>query len=136
MTDNLAGLSAEEKRVLLARLLMEKAEASASAHPLSYGQRSLWFLYQLAPGSPAYTITYAGQIRGALDAPRWRRRLRRSSTATTFCGPPTPPATVNRFSSSTPVCRCASTDSSWSPKRHSVGYGGNPTAPSTCAPAR
>ncbi len=68
MTDNLAGLSAEEKRVLLARLLMEKAEASASAHPLSYGQRSLWFLYQLAPGSPAYTITYAGQIRGPLDA--------------------------------------------------------------------
>ena len=67
MTDDLAGLSAEEKRVLLARLLMEKAEASASAHPLSYGQRSLWFLYQLAPGSPAYTITYAGLIRGHLD---------------------------------------------------------------------
>ncbi|HEX4393980.1 MAG TPA: amino acid adenylation domain-containing protein [Mycobacterium sp.] len=67
MTDNLADLSAEEKRVLLARLLMEKAEASASAHPLSYGQRSLWFLYQLAPGSPAYTITYAGQIRGELN---------------------------------------------------------------------
>ena len=70
MTDSLAGLSAEEKRVLLARLLMEKAEASASAHPLSYGQRSLWFLYQLAPGSPAYTITYAGQIRGELDRDR------------------------------------------------------------------
>ena len=68
MRDNLAGLSAEEKRVLLARLLREKAEASASAHPLSYGQRSLWFLYQLAPGSPAYTITYAGQIRGELNA--------------------------------------------------------------------
>jgi amino acid adenylation domain-containing protein len=67
MTDNLAGLSAEEKRVLLARLLMEKAEASAPAYPLSYGQRSLWFLYQLAPGSPAYTITYAGQIRGELN---------------------------------------------------------------------
>lgn len=67
MTDDLAGLSAEEKRVLLARLLMEKAEASAEAHPLSYGQRSLWFLYQLAPGSPAYTITYAGQIRGTVD---------------------------------------------------------------------
>ncbi len=67
MTDELAGLSADEKRVLLARLLMEKAEASAAAHPLSYGQRSLWFLYQLAPGSPAYTITYAGQIRGDLD---------------------------------------------------------------------
>jgi len=67
MTDDIAALSPEEKRVLLARLLMEKAEASASAHPLSYGQRSLWFLHQLAPGSPAYTITYAGLIRGELD---------------------------------------------------------------------
>jgi len=36
-------------------------------HPLSYGQRSLWFLYQLAPGSPAYTISYAGRISGDLD---------------------------------------------------------------------
>ena len=37
------------------------------AHALSYGQRSLWFLYQLAPGSPAYTITYAGRISGDVD---------------------------------------------------------------------
>jgi len=37
------------------------------AHPLSYGQQSLWFLYQLAPGSPAYTISYAGRIIGDLD---------------------------------------------------------------------
>jgi amino acid adenylation domain-containing protein len=66
---DIANLSAEEKRVLLSRLLMEQAEVSASAHPLSYGQRSLWFLYQLAPGSPAYTITYAGRISGDLDVP-------------------------------------------------------------------
>jgi hypothetical protein len=64
---DIAGLSAEEKRVLLSRLLMERAEVSASVHPLSYGQRSMWFLYQLAPGSPAYTITYAGRISGDLD---------------------------------------------------------------------
>jgi amino acid adenylation domain-containing protein len=76
MTDrsiDIAGLSAEEKRVLLSRLLMEQAEVSASAHPLSYGQRSMWFLYQLAPGSPAYTITYAGRIAGELDVPALER---------------------------------------------------------------
>jgi len=64
---DISGLSAEEKRVLLSRLLMEQAAVSASLHPLSYGQRSLWFLHRLAPGSPAYTITYAGRIRGDLD---------------------------------------------------------------------
>jgi amino acid adenylation domain-containing protein len=66
---DILGLSPEEKRALLTRLLMEQAQVSASAHPLSYGQRSLWFLYQLAPGSPAYTITYAGRISGDLDVP-------------------------------------------------------------------
>ncbi|WP_176358215.1 non-ribosomal peptide synthetase [Mycobacterium persicum] len=66
-------LSAEEKRALLSRLLMEKAQASASAYPLSYGQRSLWFLYQLAPGNPAYTLSYAGRIRGELDVPALER---------------------------------------------------------------
>ncbi|MEZ0364410.1 amino acid adenylation domain-containing protein [Mycobacterium sp. pUA109] len=72
MTDSaidIAGLSTEEKRALLARLLTEQAELSASVHPLSYGQRAQWFLYQLAPGSPAYTITYAGAIGGDLDVP-------------------------------------------------------------------
>ncbi|HEY2502021.1 MAG TPA: amino acid adenylation domain-containing protein [Mycobacterium sp.] len=64
---DISGLSAEEKRVLLSRLLMEQAAVSASAHRLSYGQRSLWFLHQLAPGSPAYTITYAGRISGDVD---------------------------------------------------------------------
>ncbi|MGV0838480.1 amino acid adenylation domain-containing protein [Mycolicibacterium thermoresistibile] len=64
---DIEALSAEEKRALLARLLKQKVEASASTHPLSYGQRSMWFLYQLAPGSPAYNISYAGRICGPLD---------------------------------------------------------------------
>ena len=45
-------------------------------HPLSYGQRSLWFLYQLAPGSPAYTITYAGRISGDLDVSALERAVK------------------------------------------------------------
>jgi phthiocerol/phenolphthiocerol synthesis type-I polyketide synthase C len=52
---------------------LSQAEVSASAHPLSYGQRSMWFLYQLAPGSPAYTIIYAGRIVGDLDVPALER---------------------------------------------------------------
>jgi len=66
---DISGLSADDKRALLSRLLRERAESSASTHPLSFGQRSLWFLYNLAPGSPAYTITYAGLISGDLDVP-------------------------------------------------------------------
>jgi amino acid adenylation domain-containing protein len=70
---DISGLSAEQKRVLLSRLLMEQAEVSALAHPLSYGQRSLWFLHKLAPASPAYTITYAGRITGHMDVPALQR---------------------------------------------------------------
>ncbi len=64
---DISSLSADERRALLSRLLRERAESSASTHPLSFGQRSLWFLYNLAPGSPAYTITYAGLVSGDLD---------------------------------------------------------------------
>ena len=70
---DISGLSAQEKRALLTRLLVEQTQASATAHPLSYGQRSLWFLHTLAPASPAYTITYAGRITGELDVPALER---------------------------------------------------------------
>jgi amino acid adenylation domain-containing protein len=35
--------------------------------PLSYGQRALWFLQQLAPDSPAYNIISAVRVRAELD---------------------------------------------------------------------
>src|ERR1700755_499316 len=70
---DISGLSAQEKRALLTRLLVEQTQASATAHPLSYGQRSLWFLHTLAQASPAYTITYAGRITGELDVPALQR---------------------------------------------------------------
>ncbi|MEN3610829.1 condensation domain-containing protein [Plantactinospora sp. ZYX-F-223] len=40
---------------------------SGPGHPLSVGQEALWFLYQLAPESPAYNITLAVRVRTALD---------------------------------------------------------------------
>ncbi len=36
-------------------------------HQLSYGQRALWFLYQLAPESAAYNIMYAARLQSDLD---------------------------------------------------------------------
>ncbi len=38
-----------------------------SDHPLSFGQRALWFLHQLAPESPAYNIASAIRILTELD---------------------------------------------------------------------
>ncbi|MDT5082958.1 MAG: hypothetical protein QOJ61_1, partial [Mycobacterium sp.] len=54
-----------DSNATLARLPEDPADRRA--YPLSYGQQSLWFLYQLAPGSPAYTISYAGRMSGDLD---------------------------------------------------------------------
>ena len=44
-------------------------------YPLSYGQRSMWFIHKIAPASAAYTITYAGRIRGELDVPALERTV-------------------------------------------------------------
>ena len=46
-----------------------------TAHPLSYGQRSLWFLHQLAPESPAYNIVGAARIHSELEVPALQRAL-------------------------------------------------------------
>ncbi len=36
-------------------------------HPLSYGQRALWFLQKLAPGSAAYNVPFTGRVHAAVD---------------------------------------------------------------------
>ncbi len=94
---DIAGLSAEEKRALLSRLLMEQAAAAASAHPLSYGKQSLWFQYQLAPGNPAYTISYAGRISGDLDVTALERAAERLSNGTQSCAPRLPCTRASLF---------------------------------------
>ncbi|HEX9414892.1 MAG TPA: SDR family NAD(P)-dependent oxidoreductase, partial [Ktedonobacterales bacterium] len=47
-------------------------ERTASA-PLSYGQRALWFLHQLAPESAAYNVAFAARIGPGLDVPALRQ---------------------------------------------------------------
>jgi myxalamid-type polyketide synthase MxaB len=53
------------------------SERGPSEYPLSVGQRSLWFLYRLAPESTAYNMVDAVRIRGALDVPAMRRSFQR-----------------------------------------------------------
>jgi amino acid adenylation domain-containing protein len=65
--------SPEEKRAQLGRLLEKRAAQSESLHPLSHGQRSLWFLQQLSPASAAYNLMYAWRVHSALDVPALRK---------------------------------------------------------------
>jgi amino acid adenylation domain-containing protein len=81
-------LTAEEKRVLLARLLQEKTRKSNS-YPLSFAQQRLWLLDQLEPNNPAYNIITAYHLVGNLQTARLESCLnqiiqRHASLRTTF----------------------------------------------------
>ncbi|MFD1333750.1 condensation domain-containing protein, partial [Methylopila musalis] len=62
-----AAARAEERKALLASLLRRKAEAQETRHPLSRGQKALWFLHQSAPKSPAYNVAFAARVRDTVD---------------------------------------------------------------------
>ncbi len=64
-------------------------KGNSAKHPLSSGQRALWFLYQLEPGSAAYNVPAAVSVHGDLDIPALRRAFqmlvnRHMSLRTTF----------------------------------------------------
>lgn len=65
--ESLNTLSADDKRELLKNLLSLRSGNASKQFPLSYGQQSLWFVYQLAPSSPAYNFLYAVRVPGSLD---------------------------------------------------------------------
>src|SRR6202165_1547686 len=48
---------------------MEGMPVSQTAYPASFGQRGLWFLDQLEPGTAAYNMARAFRITGPLDIP-------------------------------------------------------------------
>jgi amino acid adenylation domain-containing protein len=70
---SLAELSNSEKREMLLNLLKQKKQATAM--PLSYGQKALYFLQISAPDSFAYNISFAGRILSAVDAQAMKRAL-------------------------------------------------------------
>ncbi|HEY0738799.1 MAG TPA: amino acid adenylation domain-containing protein [Herpetosiphonaceae bacterium] len=51
--------------------------ASLGDHPLSAGQRAIWFLYQLAPESTAYNIVRAVRLAGDIDLAALERAFQR-----------------------------------------------------------
>ena len=71
-----AGMDAQAKRALLARLLRERASATDEPFPLSLGQEDLWFLREMAPESPAYYIPFCVRTKSAVDCKRLESSLR------------------------------------------------------------
>ncbi|MGB3298888.1 MAG: condensation domain-containing protein, partial [Phormidesmis sp.] len=65
-TTDVANLTPEQKRSLLAKLMQRKAP-SPSKIPLSFAQQRLWFIQQLQPGQTAYTIPAALRLQGTLQ---------------------------------------------------------------------
>jgi len=59
-------------------------------HPLSHGQRALWYLYRHSPDSSAYNIVGGARIHGHLDAEAlecaWQRLVRRHPALHTIFG--------------------------------------------------
>src|SRR3954468_4367508 len=43
------------------------ARPNRDSAPLSFTQRQMWVIDQMAPGNPAYNLPYAYRLRGALD---------------------------------------------------------------------
>src|ERR1700694_2949709 len=82
------GLSAVEKRALLADLLRHQA-ARARTPPLSFAQQRLWFLDQLEPDNPFYNLPQAIRLTGVLNAGALEQTIhaiiaRHESLRTTF----------------------------------------------------
>jgi amino acid adenylation domain-containing protein len=94
----LQDLSITQLSTQILATLTEPASAAPSSlsahethgmHPLSYGQRALWFLHQLTPTSAAYNIANAVRIRSELDIPALQQTFqmlidRHASLRTTF----------------------------------------------------
>jgi amino acid adenylation domain-containing protein len=65
-TAQLAHLSPEEQRALLAQLLQKNAPKPKQV-PASYAQERLWFLEQMDPGNPAHHMLFPVRLRGQLN---------------------------------------------------------------------
>jgi amino acid adenylation domain-containing protein/non-ribosomal peptide synthase protein (TIGR01720 family) len=57
--------------------LIEKAGKETSIHPLSYGQKALYFLYLNDPESPAYNVAFTARILSKVNVNAFRKALQR-----------------------------------------------------------
>lgn len=80
----LSGPTVKELSEKVEQLFVESLETKAEEYeltaaldqkkfPLSYGQRSLWFLHQMAPQSAAYHVGFAIKIESEMDIPAFKR---------------------------------------------------------------
>jgi amino acid adenylation domain-containing protein len=98
-------------------ITLTPSQETVDQHPVSYGQRALWFLHQLAPESSAYNIVRAVRILTDLDIPALQRALQTlvarhpslRATFTTSCGKP-----VQRVHEHIEVCFQKEDVSTWS----------------------
>ena len=65
--DELAAELARQLETQSSPTPISSATAVDEEYPLSYGQRALWFVYQLDPTSPAYNVMYAARIPDRVD---------------------------------------------------------------------
>jgi amino acid adenylation domain-containing protein len=72
-----AGLSLAAKRALAEQLLQKRAGEAYMEFAQSYSQRSMWFMQQLDPASPAYHVTFGARIRSPLDTAALKRAVQR-----------------------------------------------------------
>jgi non-ribosomal peptide synthetase component F len=102
IADSLAGLSPEQRELLLRRLARARAASPASSPDVpaprprdgrppraSIGQEGIWEIDRLDPGNPALNIMYPVRLRGPLDAAALSRAVdevvrRHDSLRTTF----------------------------------------------------
>ncbi|KUJ69434.1 hypothetical protein ACZ90_11100 [Streptomyces albus subsp. albus] len=86
---DLAGLSAAEKRALLAEHRRRRRHKRPRRFAASFSQARMWFLERLTPGDATYNLPGAMRVHGTLDLAAWRRALneiarRHESLRTTF----------------------------------------------------
>lgn len=88
LSPDLRALLAQNKEEIL-ELLRRRAAESISSHPLSYSQKALWYLHQMAEDSAAYNAAFSARICSEVDVPALRQAFqalidRHSTLRTTY----------------------------------------------------
>ncbi len=94
LTPELKETLSQQKETIIAHIEEQEIphtveESATFLYPLSYTQKSFWFLYQLNPNSAAYNMPFAVRIRSKLDVSAFRDALqtlvdRHQSLRTTY----------------------------------------------------